>query len=142
MRYGLLIVLASILLAVAACGGGDEDAASTDIFDTEVLGGTETDIAPPPAETAAEPAAEPPVQVSVPKGQPIGPQSSAEKVAELQTVLIALGFKIGEPDGVYGAKTRSAVVRFQKNHNLDADGLVGARTARAMNEELAKRAPG
>jgi peptidoglycan hydrolase-like protein with peptidoglycan-binding domain len=141
MRYGLLIVLASILLAVAACGGGDEDAASTDIFDTEVLGGTETDIAPPPAETAA-PASEPPVQVSVPKGQPIGPQSSAEKVAELQTVLIALGFKIGEPDGVYGAKTRRAVVRFQKNHNLQADGLVGARTARAMNEELAKRAPG
>jgi peptidoglycan hydrolase-like protein with peptidoglycan-binding domain len=141
MRYGLLIVLASILLAVAACGGGDEEAASTDIFDTEVLGGTETDIAPPPAETAA-PASEPPVQVSVPKGQPIGPQSSAEKVAELQTVLIALGFKIGEPDGVYGAKTRRAVVRFQKNHNLEADGLVGARTARAINEELAKRAPG
>jgi peptidoglycan hydrolase-like protein with peptidoglycan-binding domain len=141
MRYGLLIVLASILLAVAACGGGDEEAASTDIFDTEVLGGEETDIAPPPAETAA-PASEPPVQISVAKGQPIGPESSAEQVAELQAVLLALGFKLGEPDGVYGAKTRGAVIRFQKNHNLDADGLVGARTAKAMNEELAKRAPG
>ncbi|WKD35915.1 peptidoglycan-binding domain-containing protein [Streptomyces xanthophaeus] len=31
-------------------------------------------------------------------------------------------------DGVFGARTNSAIRRFQSAHNLDADGIVGPRT--------------
>ena len=145
MRYRSLIALVVIALFVAACGGGgDESAGTTDIFDTGTIAtcATETTTpAPTTTETTVAPPA-PAIVITVPKGQPIGPQSPAELVAEVQKGLTALGFKIGKPDGIYGVKTRKAVVKFQKQHKLDADGLVGAQTANAMNKELAKQAAG
>jgi peptidoglycan hydrolase-like protein with peptidoglycan-binding domain len=141
MRYRLLLVLAVIALLVAACGGGDDEATTGDIFDT----GSFTDTAivePPPAEPPAEPPAAAPIVLQVTPGQPIGPQSPAEDVAELQRALLALGYKVGKADGIYGAKTRKAVVKFQKAHKVKADGLVGPKTARLMNQELAKLQPG
>jgi peptidoglycan hydrolase-like protein with peptidoglycan-binding domain len=53
-----------------------------------------------------------------------------------------LGYKVGEPDGIYGAKTRKAVIAFQKEKKLEADGLVGAQTARAINKALRQQAGG
>jgi peptidoglycan hydrolase-like protein with peptidoglycan-binding domain len=142
MRYRPIFLLVAIALSVAACGGGGgEGAGTTDIFDTGTFGVGPVETAPPPpAETTQEP--QPAIQITVPKGEPIGPQSPAEQVAQVQKALTALGFKIGKPDGIYGEKTRKAVVRFQKNHKLDTDGLVGAKTAKAMNKELAKQASG
>lgn len=37
-----------------------------------------------------------------------------------------LGIK--NPDGVFGAATEAAVIAWQKNHGLTADGIVGEKT--------------
>lgn len=57
-------------------------------------------------------------------------------VRALQRALSHLGFAIGPPDGVFGQKTREAVVSFQQAHGLAPDGVVGPQTARAVNRAL------
>ncbi len=46
-----------------------------------------------------------------------------EAVAELQTLLTARGFSTGGTDGVAGAKTRSAIIAYQRSEGLEADGF-------------------
>jgi peptidoglycan hydrolase-like protein with peptidoglycan-binding domain len=142
--FTLLVLTLALGLAGAACGGGDEGA-GTGETDTGALFPIDTggvfEPPPPPPETTEPPAEV--LQITVPKpGEAIGPQSPAARIAELQRALVALGFKIGEPDGIYGGKTRKAVSKFQKNHKLEADGLVGPKTAKAINKELKARAAG
>lgn len=43
---------------------------------------------------------------------------------QVQTLLTSLGYATGEPDGVIGAQTRSAVRMYQKDKGLPADGFV------------------
>lgn len=142
MRYRLAVILLLLALAVgvslAGCGGGGGDGAgTTDLFDTngffdtgqvETLPETETEVAQPDA----------PFQIKVPKEAPIGPQSPTGTISELQEALLLLGYKVGEADGIWGSKTKNAVVKFQKKHKLKADGLVGAKTAKLINRELRK----
>ncbi len=47
----------------------------------------------------------------------------------------------GKVDGIYGARTYRAVIRFQKKNGLKVDGVVGPRTATAMGLKLATTAP-
>lgn len=54
------------------------------------------------------------------------------EVKEVQRRLKNWGYYAGEVDGVFGAKTRAAVVAFQKKNGLTADGIVGAATYRAL----------
>ncbi len=51
-----------------------------------------------------------------------------EAIKSLQKVLEALGYSAGSADGIFGSQTRSAVVRFQKDSGLLADGIVGPST--------------
>lgn len=53
---------------------------------------------------------------------------------QLQSGLNALGFDVGEPDGVLGRKTRAALRAFQKQHHLPADGF----PTRAMLDRVVK----
>ena len=64
--------------------------------------------------------------------------SQGEKVAELQKRLQALGYYTGEIDGQFGPGTREAVVAFQKNNGLDADGLAGTETLKVLYSQEAK----
>jgi murein L,D-transpeptidase YcbB/YkuD len=52
-------------------------------------------------------------------------------VRSLQYLLSARGAKL-TVDGVFGAKTKAAVVAFQRAHHLTADGVVGGTTWRAL----------
>ncbi len=56
------------------------------------------------------------------------PNPSSTNVAQIQRKLIAQGYDAGKIDGIYGAKTRAAVKRFQQDHGLIADGIVGSAT--------------
>ncbi len=58
-------------------------------------------------------------------------------VVQLQQYLIKLGYlPTGEDDGIFGTKTRKAVIAFQKDNNLARDGIVGTKTLVALNEAL------
>lgn len=46
--------------------------------------------------------------------------------------LTQLGYRPGEPDGVYDAATASAVMAFQKHEGLERDGVAGPQTQLAL----------
>lgn len=58
--------------------------------------------------------------------------STGSTVREVQTRLRNWGYYKGNVDGIFGPKTRAAVVWFQRNNGLTQDGIVGAATFRAL----------
>lgn len=58
--------------------------------------------------------------------------SSGIAVKNLQLILNSRGYSCGTADGEFGAKTKSAVIAFQKAKGLGADGIVGAKTWTAL----------
>lgn len=57
--------------------------------------------------------------------------SSGQVVTAAQTQLNVYGYGL-VADGAFGSKTKSATVAFQKNHQLEADGVIGPQTWRAL----------
>lgn len=62
-------------------------------------------------------------------------------VAAMQGRLTALGFASGRADGVFGSRTRAAVLAFQAENGLATDGTIGAETRSVLNSENAKSMP-
>lgn len=62
--------------------------------------------------------------------------SKGDVVKTIQTKLKRWGYYSGSVDGVFGAKTKAAVVSFQRKNGLTADGIVGNATAKAMGITL------
>ncbi len=67
--------------------------------------------------------------------------SSGEAVRNLQKRLSELDYDVGEADGIFGAGTKQAVILFQKRNGLEADGLAGVQTQRALYSQDAVPAP-
>jgi len=64
----------------------------------------------------------------------------SEQVKTYQRQLAALGFPVGAIDGVAGAKTRAAVLAYQRSHDdLVADGVVGPATLASLARDIAAR---
>jgi lytic murein transglycosylase len=66
------------------------------------------------------------------------PLSRAER-RELQTHLLALGYDIGEPDGLIGARSRTAVLDLQAKARMPTDGRAGLKTLQAARAAVAAR---
>lgn len=62
--------------------------------------------------------------------------SHGEAVAHLQRSLTALGYPVSA-DGIFGPATLSAAQKFQADHGLDADGIIGKKTSEAIEAALA-----
>lgn len=62
--------------------------------------------------------------------------STGATVKTMQTKLINWGYLTGKADGIFGSKTKAAVIKFQRNNGLSADGIVGTKTAQAMGLKL------
>jgi lytic murein transglycosylase len=66
--------------------------------------------------------------------------SRAER-RELQRLLIAKGYDVGEPDGMIGARTRQALQAAQRELGLPADGRAGQKALKALKAAAASRPP-
>jgi len=51
-----------------------------------------------------------------------------KSVKEIQTALVNAGYKPGPVDGKLGPRTKTAIIAFQKDMGLKADGVVGRKT--------------
>lgn len=58
--------------------------------------------------------------------------SRGNEVRQIQTLLKDWGYYKGAVDGIFGVKTKNAVVQFQKKYGLTADGVVGPQTLKAL----------
>ena len=58
--------------------------------------------------------------------------SSGSTVRTIQQKLKNWGYYKGSVDGIYGQKTKQAVVYFQRKNGLTADGIVGNKTLKAL----------
>lgn len=62
---------------------------------------------------------------------------SGSRVTDLQKALSQLGYNPNGIDGKFGAGTQKAVVKFQKDNGLYADGLAGSRTLALIQQKVA-----
>ncbi|PSO47755.1 MAG: peptidoglycan-binding protein [Cyanobacteria bacterium SW_9_44_58] len=67
---------------------------------------------------------------------PLQPGTSKEAVKVLQRQLKQLGYYEGSQDGIYGPGTEESVSEFQRDYNLNADGVVGCNTQAKINQAL------
>lgn len=63
---------------------------------------------------------------------------SNELVLQLQQNLNSLGYDAGEPDGVPGPMTRSAVSRYQQSKGVIADGYLDSAILEAINKDVSQ----
>ncbi|AEM78901.1 peptidoglycan-binding domain-containing protein [Thermoanaerobacter wiegelii] len=54
-------------------------------------------------------------------------------VLQLQMILQSLGYDPGPIDGIFGPRTKNAVMKFQRDNGLKVDGIVGPETMRVIN---------
>jgi cell wall-associated NlpC family hydrolase len=60
-----------------------------------------------------------------------------QEVTDIQKRLVELHYDVGGVDGVFGRGTEGAVKSYQKDNNLDVDGVVGEQTYKTlMNREM------
>ena len=71
-----------------------------------------------------------------------GSRGGSPLVRLLQRDLEAGGYPPGSVDGLYGPRTRLAVVAFQMAHGLEVDGIVGPRTWAALSQTVLILGPG
>jgi peptidoglycan hydrolase-like protein with peptidoglycan-binding domain len=128
MAFRRLTAVALLAASLAACGGGDDEAATTQQRTEAETGAAASGGASPP-----------PPRLTVDADIVLRVGDTGPHVRRLQQALNALELELGRPDGVFGVETRKAVVVFQRRNDLEADGVVGPRTARAINRALAAR---
>lgn len=88
-----------------------------------------------PTETATQPQTDTVQALQIPETGSLAEGDSGQRVRRLQRALAELGFDV-TADGEFGPGTTTAVQAFQENAGLEADGVVGPETARAINAAL------
>jgi len=121
------------------CGGTSAGSEETQAVDT----GAFTDFADTGALVPARPVeAAPSLHVDLPDGGLLAVDDEGEEVETLEQALAALGYDPGTADGLFDKRTRGAVVAFQRDRQLVPDGIVGPKTADALNAALTEQASG
>lgn len=71
--------------------------------------------------------------VTKPQFRTLSVGAKGADVRELQEALLSLQLYVGKVDGDFGPRTKAAVILFQDERDLEADGIVGPRTRSALN---------
>lgn len=58
--------------------------------------------------------------------------STGSEVTQIQQRLNELGYNAGKADGIFGTNTKNAVLAFQRDYGLSADGIAGPNTLKAL----------
>lgn len=64
------------------------------------------------------------------------PRMEGKDVKKLQSELNALGYSCGMADGIFGVRTENALKRFQRDKNLEDDGVFGAASLAALKASI------
>ena len=126
-----LAIVVAIVVVIATTGGGGSPAPNTSLTRTQ------PGVAPPT--TTPTPTTTTTTRVTLPPTGRLSRGDTGAQVIALQKVLATLGYKAGTPDGSFGSTTEAAVIKFQKSNGLTPDGIVGSKTAQAMNQALASK---
>ena len=73
-----------------------------------------------------------PVQAYVWPDRDLEMEMTGEDVLSLQMRLAELGYAVGEPDGYFGENTLAALIEYQSDMGLYADGIAGPQTLAAL----------
>ena len=132
---GVIAALAVTGTLAAGCGADDETAAPAPAVPSSSAPApaSEPTAAPSPSATA-EPTPGPSSDGKLRRGDK-GPE-----VVALQRRLTKLGYWNGKADGSFGLLTQQAVYALQKAAGLGRDGVVGAKTRRALETGVRPRA--
>jgi len=143
IAFGLIVILVVIIVMIfrSMFGAGDvgtlgqkptAEPTSTPMF--SVFGATPTPK--PQAPVTPTPALEitptPAPQTATYSYNTLRKNDQGQEVMMLQQALSELGYLTGAADGIYGTGTQTAVKNFQKDHELDADGIAGRMTLEAL----------
>lgn len=145
IAFGLIVILIVIIVMIVRSmfGAGTGTigaqttpapaATATPVQNFVIFGATDTPrpaaTATPNIEVTATPAPAPTAQISY---KTLRKNDQGEDVVMLQKALVELGYLSGAQDGIYGTGTQTAVKNFQKDHELDADGIAGRMTLEAL----------
>ena len=134
----LIIIIAMIVRSMFGAGGTPAvvntpvpQATATAQQNFIVFGATATPnpqavVTPTPRiEITPTPAPQEPVKTSY---KTLRKNDQGAEVIMLQQALVELGYLSGATDGIYGTGTMTAVKNFQKDHELDDDGIAGQQT--------------
>jgi len=123
---GAVALVALLVVGLSVRGGQDNGpVAEVAVFVDDV---TEQSTVPTSVALADEPADD-----CVIEATELTAESSSEDVRCLQTALVTAGFSSTSVDGVFSPATASLVRQFQDSEDLYVDGVVGRRTAIALN---------
>jgi len=143
-KFGFIVLIFAIAIVLYGCGKKQPTLEEMQQpMSMETLSAMST-TAPAATETKVEPkATEPKIEVGVPvvskAGQlaPLPPAGPYKPTAtEIQRALKNANFYTGNIDGKIGAKTKKAIMEFQKANGLSADGKVGPKTWNALSKYL------
>lgn len=62
------------------------------------------------------------------------PEADKETVRTIQELLVLAGYTPGTPDGIYGPKTRTAIIAFQRRMEMTPDGLITSDLVASLQE--------
>jgi len=119
-------VLAVVLIVIALAAAGAFSSGARRHAVT-----TSTHAAP----TATTPAAASKNATALPRTT-LKPGDHGPEVRRLQRALATLGYLPGTIDGKYGSATSHALAKFQRAHNLNADGVLGPATLASLKHAL------
>jgi len=132
-RRGVLALTGVVVLAGCASAASRAATPGTRSVTTTSLAPTTTSSSSVPRTTAPAPTTSTTVPAKVKTAlayvaEKLGPGASGPAVLTLQARLIALGYWLGTPTGVFDDGTEQAVYALQKAAGLPRDGIVGTTT--------------